>query len=326
MLYSDVILAEIFSKPEQVEVLKTFAIHNEAHPRSQFLQAGAGSRGLNRAAGQAQFEPVEDEIPYDGAPEGRIFLYGFHSGILPDDRRVIVYLPPQYFAEPERRFGVMYLHDGQNLFDPRTSYVPGRTWQAGATADQLAAEGAMEPVILVGIANTGLRRLAEYTPTRDFRMGGGDGDRYGRMIVEELKPFVDENFRTQPEAAHTGLGGSSLGGLISLYLGLQYPEVFSRLAVLSPSIWWDHRSILNYVMQFQREERALPRIWLDIGLAEGARHVRDVEVLGRLLSKRGWVADRDLRVVEVAGAVHDEQAWAARFGDVLTFLFPCCPR
>lgn len=291
-------------------------MHSETHPHSLFPQVVD--------LDVPDFKPVEDESLYDEAPEGRVFLYEFHSAILPDDRRVTVYVPPHYFIEPERRFSVMYLHDGQNLFDPRTSYVPGRTWRAGATADQLAIEGAMEPVILVGIANTGLRRMAEYTPTRDFRMGGGEGDRYGRLIVEELKPFVDAHFRTLPGVEHTGLGGSSLGGLISLYLGLAYPEVFSRLAVLSPSIWWDHRSILQYVLQFDALGRALPRIWLDIGLAEGARHVRDVEVLERLLVKRGWVPERDLRVAEVERAVHDEGAWADRLDEVFAFLFPFC--
>jgi predicted alpha/beta superfamily hydrolase len=253
-------------------------------------------------------------------------LFEFSSAILPDDRRVTVYLPPQYHAEPGRRFPVFYLHDGQNLFDPRTSYVPGRTWRAGTTADQVNAAGAAEPVILVGVANTGLRRMAEYTPTRDFRMGGGDGDRYGRLLVEELKPFIDVTFRTLPDPVHTGLGGSSLGGLISLYLGIRYPCVFTRLGVLSPSIWWDHRSILSFVTQFgndaKRDKRPLPRVWLDIGSAEGARHVRDAELLSRLLEKLGWTSELDLHFSKIPNAVHDEDAWANRFDEVLSFLFP----
>lgn len=152
----------------------------------------------------------------------------FHSEILPDDRGVSVYLPPEYLVQAERRFPVLYLQDGQNLFDGRTSYIAGRTWNANTTADRLTEAGEIEPLILVGIANTGLRRMAEYTPTRDFKMGGGEGRSYGRLLMEELKPMIDRSYRTLPQAKNTGVGGSSLGGLISLYLGFAHPEVFGK--------------------------------------------------------------------------------------------------
>ncbi len=269
----------------------------------------------SRAARQPTFEPLPavKAIP-------RYELFHFHSAILPDDRAVFVYLPEQYAAEPERRFPVFYLHDGQNLIDAQTSYIPGRTWRAGETADRTNAEGSARPVILVGVANTGLRRMPEYTPTRDFRMGGGEGPRYGRLLVEELKPFIDRTFRTLPDAQNTGLGGSSLGGLISLFLGLKYPQVFGLLAVLSPSIWWDHRSILTFVQA--AKPRPKLRIWLDIGTGEGARHVRDTQLLNRMLITDGWQPGVDLQLLVVEGAVHDEDAWAARFDKVLRFLFP----
>jgi predicted alpha/beta superfamily hydrolase len=244
----------------------------------------------------------------------------FHSDILPDDRVVSVYLPPQYLEQEERRFPVFYLHDGQNLFDGRTSYIAGRTWNAHTTADQLNAAGEIEPVILVGVANTGLRRMAEYTPTRDFKMGGGEGRSYGRLLIEELKPLIDRSYRTLPEAADTGLGGSSLGGLISLYLGFTCPEVFGRVAVMSPSLWWDQRSIFNVVDQTR--PKPVLRIWLDIGTAEGVRHVKDADHLERQLVKRGWQLGVDLAYMRADGAVHDENAWSERFGDVLRFLFP----
>jgi predicted alpha/beta superfamily hydrolase len=244
----------------------------------------------------------------------------FHSEILPDDRVVSVYLPPQYLEQEERRFPVFYLHDGQNLFDGRTSYIAGRTWNAHTTADRLTQDGEIEPVILVGVANTGLRRMAEYTPTRDFKMGGGEGRSYGRLLIEELKPLVDSSYRTLPEAGSTGLGGSSLGGLISLYLGFTCPEVFGKVAVMSPSLWWDQRSIFNVIDQtWPRPEL---RIWLDIGTAEGVRHVRDADHLQRQLIKRGWQLGVDLAYSKADGAVHDENAWSERFGDVLRFLFP----
>lgn len=264
----------------------------------------------------AVFQP----LPRSRNPIDRLHNYSFHSAILPDDRTVSVYLPPQYASEPGRRFPVFYLHDGQNLFDPYTAYVTGHTWRAGTTADRMNWSGQAEPIILVGIANTGIRRMAEYTPTRDYRLGGGEGYRYGRLLTEELKPWIDSNFRTIPQAESTGLGGSSLGGLITLYLGLQHADVFGKLAVLSPSVWWNQRSILGFVAEYQGHAR--PRIWVDIGTSEGIRHVRDAELLHRRLVQQGWKPGVDVELLKVPGGVHSEDAWAARFDRVLSFLFP----
>lgn len=287
-------------------------MNNPSSPRS--LSQFARNRTI--ALPPADIHP----IPPEHQPIPRLERFLLHSAILPDDRIISVYLPPTYADEPTRRFPVFYLHDGQNLFDPHTSYVPGRTWHAGETADEMASTGQAQSIILVGIANTGLRRMPEYTPTRDFRMGGGEGDLYGRLLTEELKPFIDRTFRTLPAREHTGLGGSSLGGLISLYLGLQYPQTFGSLGVLSPSIWWDHRSILTFLSH--PAPHPLPRVWLDIGTAEGARHVRDTQLLSRMMLQRGWTEGKDLHMLVVDGAVHDEDAWASRFGQVLAFLFP----
>ena len=263
-------------------------------------------------------------IPDEEGSIPRLETWHLHSEILPDPehRSICVYLPEAYFTQPDRRFSVFYLHDGQNLFDGRTSYVAGRTWEAGSTADRLTVAGEIEPVILVGIANAGIRRMAEYTPNRDFKMGGGEGKEYGRLLVEELKPFIDRTYRTLTGPADTGLGGSSLGGLISLYLGFLCPDVFGKLAVLSPSIWWSYRSILTFVNQADPQPR--PRIWLDMGTAEGARHVRDADHLYRLLLRLGWRDGDNLSYFQAEGAVHDEAAWAARFDQVLRFLFPSC--
>jgi predicted alpha/beta superfamily hydrolase len=249
-----------------------------------------------------------------------IVLPDFRSRFLPDPRDIFVYLPEAYLNEPHRRFPIFYLHDGQNLFDDLTSYVPGHSWQAHTTADRLTESGEIEPVILVGVANTGLRRMAEYTPTRDFKLGGGEARSYARLLIEELKPFVDRAYRTKAGPGTTAVGGSSLGGLVSLFLGFEYPNIFGKIAVMSPSIWWNNRSILSFVeAPFTRPEL---RIWLDMGMSEGAKHLRDTDHLFRLLKRRGWREDIDLAYQRVPGAVHSEDAWADRFDDVLRFLFP----
>lgn len=247
------------------------------------------------------------------------FLPNFHSRFLADDRNISIYLPEAYRTQPRRRFPVFYLHDGQNLIDGRTSYVVNRTWRAHQTADALTRDGLIEPIILVGIANTGIRRMAEYTPTRDHRLGGGEGGRYGRLLTEELKPYIDSKLRTLTDPANTALGGSSLGGLITLALGLHYPGIFGKLAVMSPSVWWDNRSVLALVND--AKPRPKLKIWLDMGTGEGLRHLRDTDLLHRRLVLRGWKDGVDLQYLRVPGAVHDEDAWAARFDQVLRFLF-----
>jgi predicted alpha/beta superfamily hydrolase len=256
---------------------------------------------------------------------------GFHSSHLAHDRDMVVYLPPDY-GDPAatRRYPVLYMHDGQNLFDPDTAFVKGEHWRVGETATALIEAGRLAPLIIVGIYNTGPERINEYTHSYDRRRGGGEADAYGRLLVEELKPFIDATYRTLPDRENTGLGGSSLGALVTLYLGLMHPKVFSRLAVMSPSVWWDRRSILREVRRGKPEAR--PRIWLDMGTHESqgagsARRVlEDVRLLKAGLIKAGWVEGTDLHYEEVEGASHGERAWGDRFGRVAEYLFPLAIR
>jgi predicted alpha/beta superfamily hydrolase len=245
----------------------------------------------------------------------------FASQFLPDTRDLIVYVPPGYDDDEARRYPVLYLHDGQNLFDGATAFVPGQDWHVNATADEMIRRGDIEPLIIVGIYNTGEHRIDEYTPTRDSgQQAGGEADMYGRMLVEEVKPFIDATYRTLPDQADTGLGGSSLGGLVTLYLGLLYPEVFGRLAVLSPSVWWDGRVILRVVKMTEPKPRL--KIWLDIGTGEGRKTLLDARALRNELVRAGWVLGDDLEYCEVPDAGHNEAAWASRVGLFLKFLFP----
>ena len=251
----------------------------------------------------------------------------FHSKILNNDRDVIVYLPPGYEARKSRHYPVFYMHDGQNLFDGATSFIPGQEWRVDETAQALIAAGKIEPLIIVGIYNSSKDRINEYTPAEDARYKmGGKADLYGRMLVEELKPFIDKTYRTSKDAKHTGLGGSSLGGLVSLYLGLKYNKVFGALAVLSPSVWFADKYIVRYVEALPKKPKV--RIWLDIGTKEGRnaeeaqQTVAGARVLKETLLKKGWKLGKDLSYFEAEGAEHNEQAWAARTEQILRFLFP----
>ncbi len=244
----------------------------------------------------------------------------FPSAVMEEKHDFMVYLPPLYEAEAGRRYPVLYLHDGQNLFDPDTSFIPGKYWRVGETADELIMAGAIEPLVIVGIYNTGEHRVDEYTPVEDKRLGGGQADTYGRMLVEELKPFVDHQYRTLPGTENCGLGGSSLGGLAAMYLALRYSGVFGKLAAMSPSVWWKNRAILKTVAQLKRKPEL--RIWLDIGTKESYRALPDARALNTALLKKGWKLGQDLHFTEVEGGHHDEDAWSQRVGPMLQFLFP----
>ncbi len=244
----------------------------------------------------------------------------FVSQVEEEKHDFIVYLPPRYDAQPDRRYPVLYMQDGQNLFDPDTCFSQGNYWHMGETADHLIGTGEIEPLIIVGIYNTGEHRVDEYTPVEDKRLGGGQADAYGQMLVEELKPFVDHTYRTLPGVESCAMGGSSLGGLVTLYLGLRYTWIFSKLAVMSPSVWWRNRAILKTVAQIKRKPEL--KIWLDIGTRESQRALPDAHELELALVKKGWVRGQDLSYLEVPDAEHNEAAWAQRVAPMLKFLFP----
>jgi predicted alpha/beta superfamily hydrolase len=248
-------------------------------------------------------------------------IRGFHSDILGNDRDITLYLPPGYGDRDDVRYPVLYMHDGQNLFEAERAFIPGQHWRLGEAADEAIASRTARPMIIVGIDNTGASRIDEYTPTHDpLRNGGGKANDYGRMILEELKPAIDGKFRTLPDAPNTALGGSSLGGLATLHLGLTHPDVFGNLAVMSPSVWWHNRAILSDVERFASPQR--PRIWLDMGGREGVEGLNDARSLRDLLRSKGWSDDADFSYFEDRRADHSERAWAKRAPAVLEFLFP----
>jgi len=236
-------------------------------------------------------------------------------------RDVLVYLPPGYGADTTRRYPVLYFHDGNNVFDAATSFL-GIEWGVDETAERLIREGRVRPFIAVAVANTP-DRIDEYTPAVEAGRGGGRASGYARFLVEELKPFLDAHYRTAPGPAHTGVVGSSLGGVISLYLALEHPDVFGLVGCLSPAAWWADGDIVRRVAAGRGP---IGRVWVDIGTREGrdegdrSQAVDGARALRDALRARGHRDEVDLHYEEVAGAGHDERAWAARVDRVITFL------
>lgn len=236
-------------------------------------------------------------------------------------RDVWVWLPPGYAADSTRRYPVLYFHDGNNVFDRATSFL-GAEWEVDETAERLVHAGTLPPFIAVAVANSP-DRMSEYAPAVDPRHGGGGAPRYARFLLEELKPFVDSTYRTDPSPAATGTVGSSLGAVVSLWLGFEHPEAFTRIGAVSPAAWLADRDLV-------RRAATAPdtglRVWIDIGTAEGGdeaarrRTVDEARALSDALVARGYREGEDLHFEVVPGGRHDEAAWAARVERMLRFL------
>lgn len=235
------------------------------------------------------------------------------------ERRLYVYLPPSYF-ESTRRYPVLYMQDGQNLFDDPLSY--SGEWHVDETMEALSQEG-IEGII-VGVANSGSMRSIDYSAQKRRQWGGGGGgDAYLDFLAQTIKPIVDESFRTIPDREHTGLMGSSLGGLISLYGLLKRPDVFGFAGVVSSAFWWSEGSLLPFV---EKTPFVGGRIYMDVGDSETAdvmgrreAYLNDSVRMDALLRRKGYKPE-DLLFVIDKGGIHHETAWGRRLPDALRFL------
>jgi predicted alpha/beta superfamily hydrolase len=247
-------------------------------------------------------------------------LYGPAEGVR---RTLLVYLPPSYHTA-EKRYPVLYMHDGQNLFDAAVSH--SGEWQVDETMEALSAEGI--EAIVVGIANSGSGRGVDYSAHKHSVYGGGGADAYVEFLVQKVKPLIDGAFRTVPDQAHTGLMGSSMGGSVSLYALLTRPDIFGFAGVMSPAFWWSEGTFLPFV---EATPFAGGRIYMDVGDSESPevpgrskRYLNDAVQMDRLLRAKGYTPDSLYFVVE-AGGEHSESAWARRLPDALRFLLgPIC--
>jgi predicted alpha/beta superfamily hydrolase len=254
---------------------------------------------------------------------------------LKNHRDLLVLLPPSY-GRKERGYPVIYMHDGQNLFDEATSFAG--EWQVDETMEALSREGI--EAIVVGIPNAGERRMNEYSPFFDRRFGDGQGEAYLSFVVETVKPLVDREWDTLPGRQHTATAGSSMGGLISLYAFFRCPEVFGLAGAISPALGFARGAIFPYV----REAPFVPGwIYLDVGTAEWSAHwadrlllrvhsrryLRHTRKMRSLLERKGYRPNQNLLYVEEKGGLHHESAWARRFPRALRFLLntpPADPR
>jgi predicted alpha/beta superfamily hydrolase len=250
------------------------------------------------------------------------YHHDFPSRHLGNRRTLVVYLPPDYAADRRKRYPVLYLHDGQNVFDAATAFG-GVEWQADETAERLSRAGRITPPILVGVYNTA-DRVNEYTPFRDGKeRAGGKGPLYARFLAEEVKPFIDGRYRTRPGREHTGVLGSSLGGLISLYIASQYPEQFGLCGAVSPSLWWGRERLLKD-LEKEVEWMKNVRFWVDMGTREGDEPGDAIPATRRLVARfdaAGLVPGRDYYYQEVFDGEHNEASWAARFDKILLYFF-----
>lgn len=258
--------------------------------------------------------------------QGELRLHELQSRIFRNTRMLRVWLPPGY-SGPEnqgRHYPVFYLNDGQNLFDPATAYI-GVDWQADEAAARLIRENRIPPLILVGIDNAQKDRAREYLPFRSFNppVMRPLGKRYPDFLLHEVMPFLYQHYRIARGPENTGLGGSSLGAIVSLYTATARPGIFGRLLLESPSLFVSNRQLVKS----SRAVRQWPdRIFMAMGTSEAGREerdrqvVEDVRALERVLRRAGLRDDRLLVRID-EGATHSEREWARRFPEALAFLF-----
>ena len=243
----------------------------------------------------------------------------FRSARLDGTRTLAVLLPPGYEKERLRRYPVLYMQDGQNLF-AATSPL-GKDWRLDETVPALIASGAIEPLIIAGLFHGGEKRIEELTPTKDAREEvGGGATAYERVLLEDVMPFVRAHYRARTGPAATGIGGSSLGGLFALWVALRHPRTFGRVAAFSPSAWWDRRRIVRIVRSVR--ERPPLKVWLSVGTSEGRSGAPAVRGLRDAMLGAGWMLGRDMRYHEERGGGHDEEAWASVVEPAMRFLYP----
>ena len=237
----------------------------------------------------------------------------FYMPQLNRNRRIWLYFPPDYETSG-LNYPVIYMHDGQNLFDNLTAY--SGEWQVDETLNILASEGQTVPIV-VGIDNGSVDRINEYTPWPNSQYGGGEGDLYIRFIVETLKPYIDANYRTIPGRSTTAIMGSSLGGLISHFGALSYQSVFSKAGIFSPSYWFSD-SVWSFTRNAGKQYDM--RFYQLCGTLEGSNTASNMLRMNDSLVATGFQQENIFNKV-VTGGQHNETLWRNSFREAYQWLF-----
>lgn len=252
------------------------------------------------------------------------------SEILKNERELYIYLPPGYYEE-QCKYPVFYLQDGQNIFSTHGNWF--KKWNIDYIMPGLFEERSVEKMIVVGITHLN-RREYEFTPTLDTLINdGGGAEDFISFMVNELKPLIEKTYRVKKDVENTAIGGSSLGGLITLQTAISRSDAFGKFAVISPSLWWDFGVMLEKVRAWTPRIGSL-KLWVDIGLREGPGSVRVDQILQEIykpvnfcrvlcniLIAKGFKIKKNLMYVEDPDGEHDEVAWGRRFADISKFFF-----
>lgn len=252
-------------------------------------------------------------INTDYLPQIRIISEQFEMPQLIKTRRVAALLPHDYF-QTDKHYPVLYLQDGQNLFD---DYAPFGSWGVNKKLAYMTERGYGD-IIIIAIDHAESERIKEFTPTSNTRLGTGNGKKYVRFLCETLKPYVDQNFRTKPDRHHTGIGGSSMGGLISIYAGLMYPEFYSKLLIFSPSLWVAPNIHFSAI---KINESLSTKIYLYAGGDESKNMIPNIQRFKSALQQRGTGKSLSFKLNIDPYGKHNEQRWGEEFPSAVEWLF-----
>lgn len=247
------------------------------------------------------------------SPQVSILSDTFYIPQLNKKRRIWLYLPKDYQSST-KNYPVLYMQDGQNIFDKTTSF--SGEWNVDETLDSMFMTGD-QSCIVVAIDNGGSSRLDEYSPWINAQYGGGQGDKYVEFIANTLKPYIDQNYRTKPEASSTGIMGSSMGGLISMYAGIKYPDIFGRVGAFSSSYWFSASSY-DYVNSTKVHDSSY--FYMIAGDKEGGNQVLDMDKMYKTLIDAGATTEQIFKQHHVDGQ-HSEWYWRREFPKAYKWLF-----
>ena len=245
----------------------------------------------------------------------KILSENFHLPQLKTTRKIWIYLPPNY-ENSKKKYPVIYMEDGQNLFDDATSF--SGEWKVDETLDEFSKNKKLEAIV-VGIDNGGSERLNEYSPWKNEKYGGGKGELFTEFLVKTLKPYIDKTYRTLPHSKNTAIIGSSMGGLISLYAGAKHPKVFGNLGIFSPAFWFAEKDLKKFMNENPNQLKKT-RFYFLAGTTESETMISDINEIVEILKKKN-IPEKNIKTKFDEDGTHSENYWAKELPAALKWLF-----